>query len=180
MKYQSLITVAVVVFGVAMSGCASKANYSGDIKDEVPVASVETGGSNVEPSQEPVLSELPDKTAIATGGLLSERRIGFEYDQSVVRNEDLSIISAHSDYLNQNSGQRVILEGHADERGSNEYNLALGQRRADAVRDIMLANGVQSGQIETLSFGEESPRNSAHNEAAWSENRRVEIRYHNE
>jgi peptidoglycan-associated lipoprotein len=176
MKYQALITVGLAAFVVAASGCASKANLSGDIGDEetppIPVPVV------VAPPPEPPVEDV--EVGELRTGILGNRLIYFGYDQSVVSSEDLSLIQAHSDYLNRNSSSRVILEGHADDRGSNEYNLALGQRRATAVRDIMLANGVRRDQIETLSFGEESPRAYGENESAWAQNRRVEIRYHHE
>lgn len=178
MKHYALITIAVAM---AAGGCASRANYSGDIKDELPAVASAGGVSGVaEAGADPAFAGLPGAADGPSGGLLDSRIIYFDYDKSAVRDDSLALIGAHSDYLNQTPGQRVILEGHADERGSNEYNLALGQRRADAVREIMLANGVQRNQIETLSFGEESPRASGQNETAWAENRRVEIRYHNE
>ncbi len=175
MKYQALITVGLAAFAVVASGCASKANLSGDIADDtsVPVAAPEVIAPPTVPVEDVQVGELRT-------GILGNRLIYFGYDQSVVLSEDLSLIEAHSDYLNRNSSSRVILEGHADDRGSNEYNLALGQRRAAAVRDIMLANGVRRDQIETLSFGEESPRAYGENESAWAQNRRVEIRYHHE
>ncbi|MBE8157890.1 MAG: peptidoglycan-associated lipoprotein Pal [Betaproteobacteria bacterium] len=175
-KYYVFIVAA---FAAVAGGCASKASYSGDIQDEAPVEAAAPSGIT-ESAQEPDFSELSPPAEGASGGLLDFRVIYFDYDKSVVPDGDLAAIGAHSDYLNRTPGRRVILEGHADERGSNEYNLALGQRRADAVRDIMLANGVQRSQIETLSFGEESPSTSGQNESAWAENRRVEIRYHNE
>lgn len=177
MKYHTFIAVAFAT--MAAGGCASKASFSGDIRDEAPV----------EAAPAPEIVKAPDETAFnelqapaqgASGGLLDSRIIYFDYDKSVVPDDALALIGAHSEYITRSSGRRVILEGHADERGSNEYNLALGQRRADAVREVLLANGVPEGQIETLSFGEESPRASGQNEGAWAENRRVEIRYHNE
>ena len=113
-------------------------------------------------------------------GLLDQRLVFFDFDSSLVRSEFLPVLSAHADFLVRNPGLGVILEGHADNRGSNEYNLALGQRRANAIRDILLSGGVSLGQMETLSFGEEEPRAFGNNEEAWAENRRVEIRYNDE
>ena len=92
----------------------------------------------------------------------------------------MAILEAHADFLVRSPNKSLALEGNTDDRGSNEYNLSLGQRRADAVRDVMLANGVSEAQIETLSFGEEAPVALGQTEAAWAENRRVEIRYHDE
>lgn len=181
MKKKILIQAALAVFALSAAGCASKANYSGDIQDETAAAAAESAVETVvEPSRAPTFEESAPAAQGASGGLLDQRRIHFDFDKSAVADDDLPLIVAHSDYLNRNPSRRVILEGHADERGSNEYNLALGQRRADAVRDIMLANGVGAGQIETLSFGEESPIAFGHNEADWVQNRRVQIRYYNE
>lgn len=175
-----ILYAALSALALTAAGCGTtKANYTGDIQDEKPAAASATAEA-AEPSQTPEFADTTPPARDASGGLLDRRRIHFEYDKSAVVDEALPVIAAHSDYLNRNPSRRVILEGHADERGSNEYNLALGQRRADAVRDIMLANGVGAGQIETLSFGEESPVAFGQNEADWAQNRRVEIRYYNE
>jgi len=86
-------------------------------------------------------------------------------------------VEAHARYLAANRTARVTLQGHADERGSREYNIALGQKRADAVKRMMTVMGVQETIVETVSFGKEKPRNMGHDEAAWAENRRVDILY---
>lgn len=178
MKRRFLLATILAAMALGASGCASKASYSGDIKDEIPVEdATSASGSAADVSVEPGFSETPQEVSGPSGGLLDRRLIGFEYDKSVVAEEFLPTISAHAEYLVHNPSARIALEGNADERGSNEYNLALGQRRANAVRDIMLASGVRARQIETLSFGEEDPLNPGHNEAAWAENRRVKIRY---
>lgn len=176
-RLMALITVSGMLVA---AGCAPRANFSGNIADDV--------------TEEPVVSEAvvqvasssastvgsDSGSAQASGGLLNDRRIYFEYNKSVVLNSYLPTIAAHSDFLTSNPNVRVILEGHADNRGSNEYNLALGQQRADAVREVMLANGVLPAQIETISFGEEDPAVLGDNEEAWALNRRVRIRYSNE
>lgn len=108
---------------------------------------------------------------------LAQRLIYFEFDSSEVRSEFRPTISAHARYLSQNPEAVVTLEGHADERGSREYNLALGERRANAVRSLLLAEGAASAQIQTVSYGEEKPVAFGHDESAWSQNRRVEIVY---
>jgi peptidoglycan-associated lipoprotein len=90
------------------------------------------------------------------------------------------VIQAHAKYLNDNRGRKVRLEGHADERGSREYNMALGQRRGDAVRRATTILGVGNDRIEVVSFGEDKPRSTGHDEAAWAQNRRVEIVYDGE
>ncbi|RJQ49265.1 MAG: peptidoglycan-associated lipoprotein Pal [Gammaproteobacteria bacterium] len=108
---------------------------------------------------------------------LAKRLIYFEFDSSEVRSEFRFTVSAHARYLSQNPEAAVTLEGHADERGSREYNLALGERRANAVRSLLLAEGAASAQIQTVSYGEEKPVADGHDETAWSQNRRVEIVY---
>jgi len=100
----------------------------------------------------------------------------FEYNSSAVDERSDIILTAHANALGNRSGTRVTLEGHADERGTRDYNLALGERRANQVADFMRAKGASSN-MQVLSYGEERPANSAHNEAAWRENRRVKISY---
>ena len=111
---------------------------------------------------------------------LSKRVIYFDYDKDAVKPEFAALVQAHASYLGQNRNRRVRLEGHADERGSREYNMALGQRRADAVRKATAVLGVGNERIETISFGEDKPRSNGHDEAAWAQNRRVEIVYDGE
>lgn len=111
---------------------------------------------------------------------LSKRVIYFDYDKDVVKPEFTALIQAHAAYLSQNRNRKVRLEGHADERGSREYNMALGQRRADSVRRATTVLGVGGERIETVSFGEDKPKALGHDEAAWAQNRRVEIVYDGE
>lgn len=109
--------------------------------------------------------------------LLNQRLIYFEFDRSNVRSQFRPIIEAHAEYLQANSSARVILEGHADERGSREYNLGLGERRGESVEEVLRAGGVPSSQIEVVSYGEERPVCRESNEDCWERNRRVEIVY---
>jgi peptidoglycan-associated lipoprotein len=107
--------------------------------------------------------------------ILSKRSIYFEFDDYSIKDQYRPIIEAHAKYLQFNRDARVTLQGHTDERGTREYNIALGQRRADAVKRMMVLLGAQEIQIETVSFGKEKPRREGHDEAAWAENRRVDI-----
>jgi len=109
--------------------------------------------------------------------ILSSRVIYFEFDSAVIRNQDRATIQAHAEYLGKNGGAAVVLEGHTDERGSREYNIALGERRAKAVRQLLLFQGAVASQLQTVSYGEESPAALGHDEDAWQQNRRVEITY---
>lgn len=101
----------------------------------------------------------------------------FDYDRSVLKPESLSELEMHAETLRAHPDRTIVIEGHADERGSREYNLALGERRANAVRAFLLAAGVASRQIQTVSYGEERPENAGNGESAWSRNRRAMIDY---
>jgi peptidoglycan-associated lipoprotein len=114
-----------------------------------------------------------------TEGLLAQRIVYFDYDQAEVRSDFADLISAHSRNLASNPRLRVRLEGHSDERGSREYNIGLGERRAQAVRRAFMLQGVADNQIATVSYGEERPATTGADEAAWGQNRRVEIVYVN-
>jgi peptidoglycan-associated lipoprotein len=105
--------------------------------------------------------------------------IYFDFDSSEVRAADTDTVAGHATMMTGNGGLSVRLEGHADERGSREYNIGLGERRAQAVRRMLLLQGVSAAQISTVSFGEERPANSGSNESAYAQNRRVEITYTN-
>jgi peptidoglycan-associated lipoprotein len=109
--------------------------------------------------------------------LLSKRVIYFDFDKSTVRPEYRAIVSAHSAYAAANSSARVTLEGHADERGTREYNLGLGERRDNAVTGLMSAQGARGNQLTVVSYGEERPTCRVSEEDCWSMNRRVEIVY---
>ena len=110
--------------------------------------------------------------------ILSQKRsIYFDYDQFVIKDEFRATVEAHGKYLQGNRTLRVTLQGNTDERGTREYNLALGQKRADAVKKLMVLLGATEVQIETVSFGKEKPRREGHDETSWAENRRVDIVY---
>ena len=108
---------------------------------------------------------------------LSRRVIYFEYDSAELAMADQDTLAVHAGFLAANPGQRITLEGHTDERGSREYNIALGDRRALSVQRVMELNGVGPGQVTVVSYGEEKPAADGHSEAAWRLNRRVEIMY---
>ena len=109
--------------------------------------------------------------------ILAKRSVYFDYDQFVIKDEYKALVEAHAKYLQANRGLRVIVQGNTDERGTREYNIALGQKRADAVKKLMMVLGVSEAQIETVSFGKEKPRKDGHDESSWAENRRGDIVY---
>ena len=110
--------------------------------------------------------------------MLSQKRsVYFDYDQFTIKDEYRATVEGHAKYLQSNRTLRLTLQGNTDERGTREYNIALGQKRADAVKKLMVLLGAGEVQIETVSFGKEKPRREGHDEQSWAENRRVDIVY---
>jgi peptidoglycan-associated lipoprotein len=170
-----------------IAGCSSTP------KEEQPPAKVEdarppTTTTAPEPPRPPtdatatpLTPDSFDKNALKDpANILSRRSIFFDYDSNIVKEEFKPLVSAHAGFLAKNANRRVTVQGNTDERGSREYNLALGQRRADAVKQMMTLLGAPSAQIETVSFGEEKPRAQGNNEQAYAENRRADIVYDGE
>jgi peptidoglycan-associated lipoprotein len=112
-----------------------------------------------------------------SGGSNGTKTIYFMYDSSQVMEEFVPVIAAHARSLKSNAGQHVIVEGHGDERGSREYNIALGEQRAKAVARMLTMQGARDSQVEVVSYGEEKPASSGHDESAWQLNRRAELDY---
>ena len=106
---------------------------------------------------------------------LSKRQIFFDYDRFDVKDEYRPLIEAHAKYLRENPNAKMLIQGNADERGSREYNVALGQKRAESVTKLLVLLGARADQIEAISWGEEKPRGNGHDEKAWSENRRADF-----
>lgn len=110
-------------------------------------------------------------------GVLAKRSIYFDLDSFVVKDEYRPVVEAHAGFMKRNPGRKVVIEGNTDERGSREYNLALGQKRAEAVKSTLRVLGVQETQLEAISYGEERPKATGHDESSWAENRRADITY---
>ena len=132
--------------------------------DPRAVARVEAAPGTVDPLNDPASP-------------LSRRSVFFDFDQFVVKPEFTPVIEAHGRFLAANKNRRIVVEGNTDERGSREYNLALGQKRSEAVRKALVALGVPDAQLEAVSFGEEKPRASGGDDAAMAENRRADLAY---
>ncbi len=139
-----------------LAACASEAPKEEAVNEPEPVAAAETEMAPV--------AAMPE-----------ERSVYFPFDVDAVQEADRATVQAHGEYLRENGTATVSVEGNADERGSSEYNLALGQRRASNVKKLLVLSGAQSSQIETVSYGEEKPRCTEHNESCWSQNRRADI-----
>ena len=118
-----------------------------------------------------------DETAGPQAGLLAKRVVYFDFDSSEIKGEGTDIVGAHAKYLASHPTARVRLEGHTDDRGSREYNIGLGDRRAQSVRRALLLQGATEAQLSTVSYGAERPAVAGHDETAWSKNRRVEVVY---
>ena len=186
------------VVAVFISACATTQEEIG-VQDGAPVDGQSTdGGSMTDGSMSSGGAEATglagsdggDGTAIVDSmpltatemlaepeGDLASRTIYFEYDSAKLTSESIAILETHGNFIAGNGEVRVRLEGHADERGSREYNIALGDRRAQSVRRVLLFQGASTDQVETVSYGEENPAVSGHDEDAWSKNRRVELIY---
>jgi len=169
-----------------LAGCES---MPGLLKSDQQPAEVVEGGQAPAPEAETQTEEeaqahgMEESGGLAVSSLddpnspLAVRVIYFDYDSSEVKAEYREAVEAHATYLSRHPDTIVTLEGHTDERGSREYNLALGERRANAVRRQMVLLGASAGQIRTVSYGEERPQAEGHDEQAYAQNRRVEIKY---
>jgi peptidoglycan-associated lipoprotein len=170
-----------VLVAVAAAACASKeardtAPTVTDRSTAVPSTSASGSSSSAtrtQPSQGMAGNPLNDPN-----NPLSKRSVYFDFDSNSVKDEYRGLVQAHSRYMTSDKrDSRIRIEGNCDERGSREYNLALGQRRAEAVKQVMTVLGVNSGRIETTSYGEEKPVAPGHDEQAWAQNRRADIKY---
>jgi peptidoglycan-associated lipoprotein len=167
-----------VIAAAALAGCAS-----GTKLDEAPVADRGTGtGSATTTTATPQTQVAPvtasAAAADASGPVNAGRIVYFDYDSAQIRPEFQTLIDANAQYLNRHRDRKLTIAGHTDERGGREYNLALGQQRADSVRHSLHLLGVPDAQVETISFGEEKPAAPGRDEAAFAQNRRAEMAYH--
>jgi len=164
----------VVACGVLLSGCPKKPTTVPPATSGQTVAGAQAGGatSGAAAADSGRATPLPGPTAAAGGAATT---IYFDFDSSEVRPEFAAAITAHARRLAADRTLRVRLEGNTDERGSAEYNVALGERRAQSVKRALLLQGATEPQLATVSYGAERPAAEGHDEAAWSKNRRVEI-----
>ena len=161
-----VIVAAILVAGVA--ACAKKNTKPAPPVEEAPVTTTTQGTETM---------GKYTRESLDTDSCLRQRVVYFDLDQTVIKPEFQAQIACHAAYLRQFPEARVRLEGNADERGSREYNLGLGERRGNAVSDALQANGGSASQLEVISYGKEKPVCREHNEDCWSKNRRVEIVY---
>ena len=166
------------LIAVALVGCKSAEQQPAPVDDKSGTGAAGTGAETSGATTGAVTGTTGRTGANPLkdpSNILSKRNVYFDFDSFVVKEEYKPMIEAHARYLQQNRNARMTVQGNADERGSPEYNIALGQRRADAVKRMMVLLGATDIQIETVSFGKEKPRREGHDETAWTENRRVDI-----
>jgi peptidoglycan-associated lipoprotein len=181
------LAVAALITVVGLSGCPSTPETTAPVTDGTSATKGDTLPPGTGGTTAPATSAGTVGSALSAGGLdpaltdprspLSKRSIFYDYDSFTVKDEYKPLVDAHAAYLKRNPNMRIVVEGNTDERGSREYNLALGQKRSEGVRRVFTLLGVSEAQIQTVSFGEEKPRNASSSEAAFAENRRCDIRY---
>ncbi len=183
-----LITVGLLSL-LLIAGCASQQEEVDNQTEQQSQDSMQNQSQTDAGGATPIAGRDAEATALEQDKLsaeqlleqqdtpLASRIIYFDYDSAKVDDDSMALLEAHGDFLAGNGNVHVTLVGHTDERGSREYNIALGDRRAQSVRRILLFQGASTDQIDTISYGEEQPAVLGHDEAAWSKNRRVELQY---
>ena len=172
--------LALVAVMVLLAGCASTPDAGVQGRGRGPHAD---GHAPAQPGGAAVTPVAPQARAAGANPLkdpnniLSKRSIFYDYDKYDVKDEYKPLLQAHAQYLAQNRGAKMLIQGNCDERGSREYNIALGQKRADGVKKMLQLMGAQESQIESVSLGEEKPRCTEQTEACYSQNRRSDMLY---
>ena len=185
MRIFPILAVAILPLVLLLNGCGTTGESEQETQGEVAGGGAaggdEAAAAAAKAQQEAEAAKKAEEEEAArkqqeAESLLNNRVVYFEFDSSVVHDDAVALLKAHAQNISA-KGVSVTVEGHADERGTREYNIALGERRADAVRRILMANGVSANQIRVVSYGEERPVALGHDEAAWSKNRRAELVY---
>ena len=166
---------AFAIAALSLAACTPKQAVQPEAEAAVAVPSPAAESAETAPLAAPAADAM--SALDAPGSLLAQRVVYFDFDKSEIRPDMLEMLKAHAAFLVQNPSMKVRLEGHADERGTREYNIGLGDRRAQAVRRVLLFQGVESAQLQPVSYGEERPAADGHDDSAWSKNRRVELVY---
>jgi peptidoglycan-associated lipoprotein len=185
MNMQRLVRAAMAgaVFAFVLAGCSSV-----DLDEQKPApvvdaAGASTSGAGTAGSDARAVAPVDAQSSRGIDPFtdpnnpLSKKSVFFDFDSFVVKMEYQPVVEAHGKFLASNKNRRIVVEGNTDERGGREYNLALGQKRAEAVKQRLMLLGAGDSQIETVSFGEEKPRVAGSTEEAWAQNRRADIVY---
>ena len=163
------LVISIVLVNLLAACASQKPKEEPTVAPAAPAPVVE---QKTAPASVVAVDTLNDPASI-----LSKRSVYYALDQDVVKDADKPVVQAHAKYLGEHSERKVRVEGNTDERGSNEYNLALGQRRADGVKKMLVLGGAKASQIDAVSYGEEKPKAADHDESAWGQNRRSDIKY---
>ena len=177
---RKLLSLMLLVSVMVLGACTHKPpvkDAGAGASSQVPAAGAQSNGAGGSNALGGAGVTGGDDVAGPQEGILAQRNIYFAFDSSELSEDGTALIAAHSKYLVAHANLHVRLEGNTDERGSREYNIGLGERRAQAVRRAMLLQGVAEMQLSTVSYGAEHPAVDGHDEAAWSKNRRVMINY---
>jgi peptidoglycan-associated lipoprotein len=175
-----LLIAVMMAAALASAGCKTKPPKAGSDQSQTQVdnGGADTSGAGSDAANAGMVGADQDAAGPQTG-VLAKRIIYFDFDSSEIKGEGTDIVAAHAKYLASHAGTRIRLEGNTDDRGSREYNIGLGERRAQAVRRAMLLQGANEAQLTTVSYGAERPAVVGNDEGAWAKNRRVEIVYLN-
>jgi peptidoglycan-associated lipoprotein len=177
MRHTALALATAVSAAILLAACTSQP--PAPEQGGAPVTDGRTGTSGT--TTAPVTAQGVDPYSMAAlkdpSSAVYKRSVFFDFDQYVIKDEFKPLIEAHGKFLVKNPKVKMLIQGNADERGSREYNLALGQKRAEAVKKALLLQGATEGQIEAVSLGEEKPRCTDSNESCWSQNRRSDMLY---
>lgn len=167
MMTKSLALAALLALGACSSGVKL---------DDASKSGAGTGGPSTDARQvQPV--DVSRDPLNDPNGPLAKRSVYFDFDSYAVKSDYQGLLQAHSQYLGANKSRKILIQGNTDERGTSEYNLALGQKRVEAVRRSLSSLGVPESQMEAVSLGKEKPKATGHDEASWAENRRADIVY---
>jgi peptidoglycan-associated lipoprotein len=173
---RKILIVLMLAAALTSAGCSSKKPKPGPSQSTEVNSGADSSGAGSDAANAGGGGSDEDAAGPQTG-LLAKRIVYFDFDSSDIKGDGNDVVAAHAKYLASHASTRVRLEGNTDDRGSREYNIGLGERRAQAVRRALLLQGATESQIATVSYGAERPAVVGNDEAAWSKNRRVEIVY---
>ncbi|MBN8509155.1 MAG: peptidoglycan-associated lipoprotein Pal [Burkholderiales bacterium] len=183
-RHRRILALGTLAAAALIAGCSTTSLDEAPVEsrtptpaDATPGAAGSTAGSSGAPQTGVATVDLTKGQAgSADAAALAQRVVYFDFDSFVIKDEYRPMLEAHAKALSANRNKRMAIEGHTDERGGREYNLALGQKRAQAVARSLVLLGVTEVQVEAVSFGEERPADPGHDEAAWAKNRRAELK----
>ncbi len=175
------LVISVLLVNLLAACASQKPQAPAPVVEAKPAPVVVEAPKPVEPAPVVVAPKPVEPVAIDPlndpNSILAKRSVYYPFDVYVVLNAEKPVVQAHAQYLSEHPNRKVRLEGNCDERGSTEYNLGLGQRRADGVKRMLKVGGVKDSQIESASYGEEKPVATGHDEDSWRQNRRTDLIY---